>query len=171
MKKLLFMASLVLAGCNAPEPATLVVKTDPNSEVVYWGEGLKATPNGRRRGEQVSQGFTPSRLTEIDAVTSVFDSLRYFDPTSFSAGNVISLALPPKNLNLDILVGFLRASASTNATTLQINCVSKEELLAAQKEPEKYSHIIVRVYGFSARFVSLGKKYQDEFISRNFHSV
>ena len=39
MKKLLFMASLVLAGCNAPEPATLVVKTDPNSEVVYWGAG------------------------------------------------------------------------------------------------------------------------------------
>lgn len=39
MKKLLFMASLVLAGCHAPEPATLVVKTDPNSEVVYWGAG------------------------------------------------------------------------------------------------------------------------------------
>ena len=39
MKKLWFMASLVLAGCNAPEIATLVVKTDPNSEVVYWGAG------------------------------------------------------------------------------------------------------------------------------------
>ena len=141
------------------------------SEVVYWGEELKATPNGRHLGDQVSQGFTPSRLTEIDAVTTVFDSLRYFDPTNFSAGNVISIALPPENLTLDIMAGFLRASASTNASTFQINCVSKEELLTAQKEPEKYSHIIVRVYGFSARFVSLGKKYQDEFISRNFHSV
>ena len=43
MKKLLFMASLVLAGCNAPEPATLVVKTDPNSEVV-WARKIRQMP-------------------------------------------------------------------------------------------------------------------------------
>ena len=141
------------------------------TEVVNWGIGLKATPNGRKLGDLVSQGFTPSRLNRIDAVTTVFDSLRYFDSTDFSGGTVINVVLPPKNVNSDILVDFLRASASTGASTLQINCVSKEELIAAQKEPEKYSHIIVRVYGFSARFVSLGKKYQDEFISRNFHTV
>lgn len=39
MKKLYFLASLVLAGCNAPETATLVVKTEPNTEVIYWGAG------------------------------------------------------------------------------------------------------------------------------------
>ena len=51
MKKLLFMASLVLAGCNAPEPATLVVKTDPNSEVVDWGAGKDEIKGFSRAGE------------------------------------------------------------------------------------------------------------------------
>ena len=39
MKKSLLLASLILAGCNAPEIATLVVKTEPNAEIVYWGAG------------------------------------------------------------------------------------------------------------------------------------
>ena len=43
MKKLLWMASLVLAGCSTPETATLVVKSEPNSEVVYWGAGKDET--------------------------------------------------------------------------------------------------------------------------------
>ena len=68
----------------------------------------------------------------------------------------------------DIMVAFFFAAAKSGVQALQPNCVSKETLLKAQKEPDKYSHIIVRVCGFSAPFVLLSPEYQNEFITRLF---
>jgi formate C-acetyltransferase len=53
--------------------------------------------------------------------------------------------------------------------SLQLNCTSKEELLDAQAHPENYPDLIVRVTGFSAKFTSLSRAWQDEVISRNFY--
>ena len=52
---------------------------------------------------------------------------------------------------------------------LQLNCTSREMLLNAQKHSEKYPNLIVRVTGFSAKFTSLSKGWQDEVITRNFY--
>jgi len=57
--------------------------------------------------------------------------------------------------------------ARNGIQAIQLNCVSREELLAAQKDPDSYRHIIVRVCGFSAPFVLLSTEYQNEFLSRN----
>ena len=53
--------------------------------------------------------------------------------------------------------------------SLQLNCTSKEQLLDAQKHPEKYPDLIVRVTGFSAKFTSLSPEWQQEFLTRNFY--
>ena len=139
------------------------------TEIIWWGKNLGATPNGRHAGDYISQGLTPSRLHRIKSVTDVFSGLRYTDMTELSAGSVINVILPAASMNEQLLEGFFRGCAMSGTHIMQVNCVKKEELLAAMEHPEKYGHIIVRVCGFSAPFVSLSRDFQEEFISRNFY--
>ena len=138
------------------------------TEIRWWGEQTLATPDGRRSGEYFAQGLTPSRLKRIPAVTDVINSLACLDPSTIGANSVINIILPP-NTPLDVCEAFLRATAGTATQSLQLNCTSREMLLDAQKHPEKYPNLIVRVTGFSAKFTSLSKEWQDEVISRNFY--
>ncbi len=138
------------------------------TEIRFWGEKTLATPNGRKNGEYISQGLTPSRLKKIPSVTSVINSLAALDKTEMSGGNVVNIILSSTDMTLDICEAFLRTVTYSSTICLQLNCVTREQLLDAQKHPEKYPDIIVRVCGFSAKFTSLSKEWQEEVISRNF---
>ena len=138
------------------------------TEIRFWGEKTLATPDGRRSGEYFSQGLTPSRLKRIPCVNDVINSLAALDPSTMAANSVVNIILPPK-IPLDRCVAFLRACAGTAMQALQLNCTSREELLDAQKHPESYPDLIVRVTGFSAKFTSLSKEWQSEVITRNFY--
>ena len=83
-----------------------------------------------------------------------------------AANASVSLTLPLGGLDPDRAVAVFRAACRIGIPSLQPNAVSREALLAAQREPEKYGHIIVRVCGFSAPFVLLSEEYQNEFLSR-----
>lgn len=139
------------------------------TEIRCWGEKTLATPDGRKSGEYFAQGLTPSRLKRIPNVTDVVRSLSYIEPSTIAASSVVNIILPAKT-PLDVCEGFLRAAATTSIQSLQLNCTSKEELIDAQKHPEKYPHLIVRVTGFSAKFTSLSKEWQEEVFSRNFYN-
>jgi len=138
------------------------------TEIRFWGDVTLATPDGRKNGEYFSQGLTPSRLKRIPCVNDVINSMATLDPSTMAANSVVNIILPSK-IPLDRCEGFLRAAAGTAIQSLQLNCTTKEELLDAQKHPEKYPDLIVRVTGFSAKFTSLSKEWQDEVISRNFY--
>lgn len=138
------------------------------TEIRWWGERTLATPDGRRSGEYFSQGLTPSRLKRIPCVNDVINSLGALDPSTMAANSVVNIILPSK-IPLDRCEGFLRAVAHTAMQSLQLNCTTKEELIDAQQHPENYPDLIVRVTGFSAKFTSLSKGWQDEVISRNFY--
>ena len=138
------------------------------TEIRFWGEKTLATPDGRKNGDYFAQGLTPSRLKKIPCVNDVINSMACIDKSTMAANSVVNIILP-SNTPLDRCEIFLRAVATTAVQSLQLNCTSKEELLDAQKHPEKYPHLIVRVTGFSAKFTSLSKEWQDEFISRNFY--
>ena len=138
------------------------------TEIRYWGEAILATPDGRKSGEYFSQGLTPSRLKKIPCVNDVINSMSKLDPSTMAANSVINIILPSET-SVERCEWFLRAISQTAVQSLQLNCVSKEDLLDAQKNPEKYPHLIVRVTGFSAKFTSLSKEWQDEVISRNFY--
>ena len=77
--------------------------------------------------------------------------------------------LPAAKLTEEQLAGFVRACALCGVEAIQVNCVNREELLAAQKEPDRYRHILVRVTGFSCPFVSLSEEWQKEVLSRNYY--
>jgi formate C-acetyltransferase len=138
------------------------------TEIRFWGEKTLATPDGRRSGEYFSQGLTPSRLKRIPCVNDVINSLAALDPSTMAANSVVNIILPG-NIPLDRCEGFLRAAAGTAMQSLQLNCTTREELLDAQKHPENYPDLIVRVTGFSAKFTSLSKEWQNEVITRNFY--
>lgn len=141
------------------------------TEIILYGRKMAATPNGRRTGEYISHGLTPSRLNKAQTASEVLSAVRQLGLENFSGNAVITLQLPAGKMDDERFKLFLRAAARAGTQALQINCVNREDLLKAQKEPEKYTHIIVRVVGFSAPFTSLEKHYQDEFLSRNFHSI
>jgi formate C-acetyltransferase len=138
------------------------------TEIRWWGEATLATPDGRRAGEVFSQGLTPSRLKKIASVNDVINSLGVLDGSMMAANSVINIILP-SGFPLDGCTAFLRAAARTGMQALQLNCTSKEELLDAQKNPEKYPDLIVRVTGFSAKFTSLSPEWQQEVLTRNFY--
>ena len=139
------------------------------TEIRFWAERTLATPDGRRDGEYFSQGLTPSRLHKIDSVTSVVNSLAEIDRTELSGNSVVNIILPSNRMTLANCEGFLRACSHTAMGSLQLNCTTKEQLLDAQKHPENYRDLIVRVCGFSARFTSLSAEWQQEVLSRNFY--
>lgn len=139
------------------------------TEIRFWGEKTRATPDGRRDGEYFAQGLTPSRLHRIDSVTDVIGSLAALDGSEMAGNNVVNVILPSKGMTLDICAAFLRACARSALESLQLNCVTREELLDAQKHPENHRNLIVRVCGFSARFTSLSPEWQQEVLTRNFY--
>ena len=138
------------------------------TEIRWWGEKTMATPDGRKNGEYFAQGLTPSRIKRIPCVNDVINSMASLDPSTMAANSVINIILP-NNITLDRCEAFLRTIAGTAVQSLQLNCTSREELLDAQKHPEKYPDLIIRVTGFSAKFTSLSREWQDEVISRNFY--
>lgn len=138
------------------------------TEIRFWGEKTLATPNGRHNGDYIAQGLTPSRLKKIPYVTSVINSLGALDRETLAGNNVVNLILPG-NISSEVFEAILRTASDTAAESLQMNCVSKETLLDAQKHPEKYPDLIVRVCGFSAKFTSLSPEWQKEVLTRNFY--
>ena len=139
------------------------------SEVRFWGEKTLATPDGRYNGDYLAQGLTPSRLKKIPFATDVINSISALDKTTMAGGCVVNIILPSDRINTDICEGFIRTVADSTIGSLQLNCTTKEQLLDAQKHPEKYPDLIVRVCGFSARFTALSPEWQQEVLTRNYY--
>ena len=104
-------------------------------------------------------------------MTSVINSLAGLDPEILGGNSVLNLILPSTKASLATCEALLRATCRTAVQSLQLNCLSKEQLLDAQKHPESYPDLIVRVTGFSAKFTSLSPEWQQEFLTRNFYEV
>ena len=139
------------------------------TEVIWWGKVIAATPNGRHAGYYISHGITPTRLHEVKSVTDVLRSIKVMDLSKCAANSIANVILPSARIDEKQLCAFIRACALNGVEAIQINCVSRDELLAAQKEPDKYRHIVVRVTGFSCPFVMLSKQWQEEVLSRNYY--
>lgn len=137
-------------------------------EMQSWAKELRATPDGRRTGDYFERGLAPSRLHSVASITSVINCLRHIDSSQIAANSVLNMTLPMRKEHLTVLRDFMRVAAGSGLQALQLNCVSKEELLEARKNPEKFRDLVVRVCGYSAKFVSLSDEIQEEFLTRNF---
>ena len=135
-------------------------------EFMYWGQKTKATPDGRHDGDRLAQGFSPSEYRCKEGVTAVMNSIGMLPHEVLYASNA-NLTFDRSAMDEALMAAVIRVFAKKGSHMMQPNCNSVEELLDAQIHPERHQDIIVRVCGFSARFVSLSKRWQDEVIARH----
>lgn len=140
------------------------------NEYYTWAPHMKATPDGRKDGDALAHGIEPSRFHPIESPTALINSVSQVDFERCAGNSVVNIVLP-NNLSVEDLDAFVRAMAKAKLQSIQLNCVNKEDLLDAQIHPEDHQDIIVRMCGFSAKFVSLSPRWQEEFINRNFYSA
>lgn len=129
---------------------------------------MRATPDGRRNGDMFAQGIGPSKYHPADSLADIVQSVCCLD-TEKCVTSSLDIQLPFGKTTKEQLAVLLRAFAKLRIKHLQINCVSLDALKDAQIHPENYHDLIVRVTGFSAKFVSLSPEFQEEIIKRHIH--
>jgi formate C-acetyltransferase len=130
------------------------------------GKQVRATPDGRREGEALSQGVAPGRVRPPSHATDILRSLTHIDFRDFAGNAVLDLQLPVGQWTTAGLASLIRSFARMGGPTLQLNCVSPATLREAQVHPEAHAGLIVRIAGLSAHFVALNRDVQDEIIGR-----
>ena len=144
----------------------------------YWvsyAPTTAATPDGRKRGQFLSNGVCPVNGADRLGPTAVIKSVGRLGMETAPNGASHTMSFSPGLLasaeNRRKMAALLRAYDQVGGTCLQINVVSPETLRAAQKAPDEYSNLLVRVTGYNAYFVMLGKEIQDEIIARESHAL
>jgi formate C-acetyltransferase len=134
-----------------------------------------ATPDGRRRGEYLSNGVCPAQGRDMRGPTAAAISVGKLGLEVQPNGSSHTISFSPASLrdqeHLDKLVAYLRTYAKVGGTAIQTNVIGPETLRAAQKNPEEYRNLLVRVTGYNAYFTTLGKEQQNEIINRVSHEL
>jgi formate C-acetyltransferase len=134
---------------------------------VQMGKDVRATPDGRRNGDVLSQGAGPSRVNPPESLTDVINSVSRIDYTDHPGNAVIDVQLPAGGrITPQTLAAVMRAFARMGGPTMQFNCVSIDNLRDAQRFPARYRDLQVRICGLSAYFCALDRAVQDEIIAR-----
>ena len=142
----------------------------PVSANVPLGAQTGATPDGRLAHTPVADGVSPSAGKDVNGPTAAANSVARLDHYIASNGTLFNQKFHPSALSgrrgLENFAGLIRSYFDQKGSHMQFNVVSRETLLDAQKHPELYKHLVVRVAGYSALFTTLSKSLQDDIIRR-----
>ena len=142
----------------------------PVSANVPLGGQTGATPDGRLAHKPIADGVSPSAGKDVKGPTAAANSVSKLDHSIASNGTLFNQKFHPSALSgragLENFVSFIRGYFDQKGSHIQFNVVSKETLLDAQKNPEEYKTLVVRVAGYSALFTSLSRSLQDDIINR-----
>jgi pyruvate-formate lyase len=134
------------------------------------GAYVGASADGRRARELLTRNLNPSWGTDRDGPTSVLRSLSAMDFTKFPDGSALDLVFDPGPLASEAgrreFAAFLKGFVDLGVMQMQISMVDAQTLLDARENPAQYPHLMVKVAGYSARFVDLSDQEQDELIGR-----
>ncbi|CAL6084537.1 4-hydroxyphenylacetate_decarboxylase [Hexamita inflata] len=153
------------------DPAMLAITTH-----APFGRACFASPDGRMQSETLADGVTsPHYGTDVSGPFSVLLSAQKIDHTKIRGG-LHNMKIHPGSIKgqagsrklLSLISSYFKNSGSFQ---IQFNVVDRALLIDAQKNPQNYRDLIVRVAGFSAYFVELSKTIQDEVIARTEHSL
>ena len=141
-----------------------------NGDNVMFGKATGASADGRRKGEPVTNGNQPTAGRDTNGATALLNSMAKLSP-EFHAGvtNNIKFSRTTLQQNSVQIKALIRAFFKNGGTQIMVTSTDAGELENAQKEPEKYSHIFVRVGGYSERFINLSKDVQQEIIKRTLY--
>jgi pyruvate-formate lyase len=130
-----------------------------------------ATPNGRRWGDTLYDGgCSPGAGQDKKGPTAVLRSVAKLDHVGMFRATLLNQRLNPTQMagekGFDLWMNYMKTWYDLKINHVQFNCVDNETLRAAQKEPEKYTELMVRIAGYSAAFVEMNRKTQDVIIAR-----
>lgn len=141
----------------------------PTTCHVYFGEVMGASPNGRLAEKPVSEGISPEKGGDTNGPTAVIKSCAKMDHL-ITGGTLLNQRFAPSVVQgeegLDNMANLIRAYFNMDGHHIQFNVFDKNVLLAAQKNPDEYKDLIVRVAGYSDHFNNLSRALQDEIIGR-----
>ncbi len=135
-----------------------------------YGEATMATPDGRSAGEPLSKNLSAVSAMDKEGITALINSVTRIDHSDFSNGSVLDVVLHPTAVKgedgLNAMYGLLKAYFINNGFAMHGNVFDSTVLKKAQKEPEKYSTLQVRLCGWNVYFNNLTRQEQDEFIKQ-----
>ncbi|NTW71763.1 MAG: hypothetical protein HGA49_05915 [Eubacteriaceae bacterium] len=137
---------------------------------VVQGAATIATPDGRKTGQPLADAMSPAQGRDLNGPTAIFNSACCLDHGKFMDGIALNLKIHPSALNTEEAKASLRdmtkAYFEKKGMEVQYNVVSTEVMRAAQKDPEAYKNLVVRIAGYSAYFNELTVAMQNDVISR-----
>jgi len=139
------------------------------------GKVVGALPSGRKTWQPLADGLSPMQGTDVNGPTAVLKSISKINHELHTVGTLLNMKFDPSLLKdergIRVLMALLKSLCDLDIYHIQLNVLSADTLKAAQKEPEKYGDLLVRVAGYSAYFVTLSKDTQDDIISRTTQKV
>jgi pyruvate formate-lyase/glycerol dehydratase family glycyl radical enzyme len=144
----------------------------PTTVHVYFGKVVGATPEGRKSGEPLSEGISPVQGADRKGPTAVIKSASKIDHAR-TGGTLLNQKFAPELLadeeGLDKLAHLIRTYFKLDGHHIQFNVVNAAMLRDAQKHPEKYRDLLIRVAGYTDYFVNITEELQNEIIKRTEH--
>lgn len=146
----------------------------PASINVLMGTVVGSLPDGRLAGEPLADGVSPSRGMDRSGPTAATNSVAKLDHFLASNGTLYNQKFHPTALKgetgLMNMSALIRSYFDHKGMHVQFNVVNRDTLRAAQKEPEKYRDLVIRIAGYSAQFISLEEGIQNDIIERTEHN-
>lgn len=140
------------------------------------GAVVGATPDGRKAHEPLSESISPSQGRDYKGPTATLLSINSTKCAQYKerAARLLNMKLSPASIEGETgtrkLMSLIRTACDMKMWHIQFNIINRDTLLAAQREPEKYRNLLVRVAGYSAYFVDLTPALQNEIIRRTEHA-
>jgi len=159
-----------IAAVNSPKYTyTFFPCISTDRDFTTMGKDVGATPDGRLAGQQVSENQSPTEGADMNGLTALLNSVARL-PFERITGGPLNVRIHPSAIKgengLAMFAIALQTYFERGGMQVQFNVMSREQLLDAQQNPHRYKNLCVRVTGYSAYFVQMGKKAQDELISR-----
>ena len=158
-----------IAGRPTPKGSKTIVEFLPTTCHVYFGQTMIASPNGRHAGIPLPDGISPEKGADRNGPTAVIRSAAKLDQLK-SGGALLNQKFTPSVVagkkGIEGMSALIRTYFAMDGHHLQFNVIDRATLLDAQKHPDQYANLIVRVAGYSDYFNNLDKALQDEIIAR-----
>ncbi len=142
---------------------------------VPLGKGVGALPSGRLAWGPLSDAWSPTAGSDLNGPTAVLKSMGKIDSVELLGGVILNMRMDPAvfkdEQGVRRLADLIRTFLDQRIYHVQINVVDSATLKAAQKEPDKYRDLVVKVAGYNAFFVQLEKPLQDGIIARTEHNI
>ena len=141
---------------KGPVPCCFAYSQTPVTGNISFGSRIGATPDGRSAGEPVNNGVSPANGSERNGATAACNSVAKIPTIYDQKGNIFNMRLAPSTIanqeSRQKILDMMRALFDKDAEQIQFNVVDNEVLKEAQKRPEDFPDLMVRVSGYSALF-------------------